>query len=74
MDVGRAPDQKPSLFLARRPDVIATPHSAGLTPDATEHQAFDTVKQTAELVEGRMPPGAVNPESASRLSRLRKNT
>jgi hypothetical protein len=32
------------------------------------------VKQTAELVAGRMPPGAANPESASRLSRLRKNT
>jgi D-3-phosphoglycerate dehydrogenase len=74
MDVGRAPDQKPSLFLARRPDVIATPHTAGLTPEAAEHQAFDTVKQTAELVAGRMPPGVVNAEAAHRLSRLRKNT
>jgi D-3-phosphoglycerate dehydrogenase len=74
MDVGRAPDQKPSLFLAKRPDVIATPHSAGLTPEAAEHQAFDTVKQTAELVAGRMPPGAANPDAAERLSRLRKNT
>jgi D-3-phosphoglycerate dehydrogenase len=73
MDVGRAPDQKPSLFLAKRPDVIATPHTAGLTPEAAEHQAFDTVKQTAELVAGRMPPGAANPDSADRLSRLRKN-
>jgi D-3-phosphoglycerate dehydrogenase len=74
MDVGRAPDQKPSLFLARRPDVVATPHSAGLTPEAAEHQAFDTVKQTAELVAGRVPPGAVNADQADRLSRLRKNT
>jgi D-3-phosphoglycerate dehydrogenase len=73
MDVGRAPDQKPSLFLAKRPDVIATPHTAGLTPEAAEHQAFDTVKQTAELVAGRMPPGAVNAEAAHRLSRLHKN-
>jgi D-3-phosphoglycerate dehydrogenase len=73
MDVGRAPDQKPSLFLAKRPDVIATPHTAGLTPEAAEHQAFDTVKQTAELVAGRMPPGAANPEAAHRLSRLRKS-
>jgi D-3-phosphoglycerate dehydrogenase len=72
MDVGRAPDQKPSLFLAKRPDVIATPHTAGLTPEAAEHQAFDTVKQTAELVAGRMPPGAANPEAATRISRLRK--
>lgn len=74
MDVGRAPDQKPSLFLAKRPDVIATPHTAGLTPEAAEHQALDTVKQTAELIAGRMPPGAANRDSASRLSRLRKNT
>jgi len=73
MDVGRAADQKPSLFLARRPDVIATPHTAGLTPEAAEHQAFDTVKQTAELVAGRMPPGAANPDAATRLARLRKS-
>jgi D-3-phosphoglycerate dehydrogenase len=73
MDVGRAPDQKPSLFLAKRPDVIATPHTAGLTPESAEHQALDTVKQTAELLAGRMPPGAANPDAASRLSRLRRN-
>jgi D-3-phosphoglycerate dehydrogenase / 2-oxoglutarate reductase len=72
MDVGRAQDQMPSLDLARRKDVIATPHSAGLTPQAIEHQAFDTVNQVAELVAGRMPPGAANPDAATRLSRLRK--
>jgi D-3-phosphoglycerate dehydrogenase len=71
LDVGRAADQMPSLALARRPDVIATPHAAGLTPQAIEHQAFDTVKQVAELVAGRMPPHAVNGEAASRLARLR---
>lgn len=70
MDVGRAFDQKPSLDLARRADVIATPHTAGLTPDAIEHQAFDTVKQVAELAAGRVPPGAVNTASATRLTRL----
>jgi D-3-phosphoglycerate dehydrogenase len=70
MDVGRAFDQKPSLNLASRADVIATPHTAGLTPDAIEHQAFDTVKQVAALAAGRVPPGAVNTDKASRLSRL----
>jgi D-3-phosphoglycerate dehydrogenase len=70
MDVGRAFDQKPSLNLASRADVIATPHTAGLTPDAIEHQAFDTVKQVAELVAGRVPPGAVNARSATRLAKL----
>jgi D-3-phosphoglycerate dehydrogenase len=71
MDVGRAPDQKPSLALASRPDVIATPHTAGLTPSATEHQAFDTVEQVRALLAGRVPPGAVNADKASRLARLR---
>jgi len=70
MDVGRAFDQKPSLDLASRADVIATPHTAGLTPDSIEHQAFDTVRQVAELVAGRVPPGAVNADMATRLRRI----
>jgi D-3-phosphoglycerate dehydrogenase len=72
MDVGRAQDQKPSPFLAKRDDVIATPHTAGLTPEAAEHQAFDTVNQVAELVAGRMPPGAANAQAAHRLARLKR--
>ena len=74
MDVGRAADQMPSLALASRLDVIATPHAAGLTPQAIEHQAFDTVKQVAELVAGRMPPHAVNADAASRLARLQPSS
>ncbi|MGA8176448.1 MAG: hydroxyacid dehydrogenase, partial [Pseudolabrys sp.] len=73
LDVGRAQDQMPSLALARRADVIATPHTAGLTPEAAEHQAFDTVNQVKELIAGRMPPGAANPEAARRLSRLKRS-
>jgi D-3-phosphoglycerate dehydrogenase len=72
LDVGRAPDQKPSLFLAQRADVIATPHTAGLTPEAAEHQAFDTVNQVADLLAGRMPAGAANAEAAHRLARLKR--
>src|SRR4029077_19636146 len=34
IDVGRALDQKPSLRLAHLGSVIATPHVAGLTPEA----------------------------------------
>ena len=71
LDVGRAPDQKPSLFLARRSDVIATPHTAGLTPEAAEHQAFDTVDQVADILAGRIPAGAANAEAAHRLARLK---
>ena len=72
LDVGRAQDQMPSLTLARRADVIATPHTAGLTPDAAEHQAFDTVNQVKDLIAGRMPAGAANPQAARRLVRLKR--
>ncbi|MCR0982672.1 NAD(P)-dependent oxidoreductase [Roseomonas populi] len=72
MDVGRAPDQMPSPGLARRPDVIATPHLAGLTPEAAEHQAMDTVRQVAALAAGQVPEGAVNTEAAHRLARLKR--
>jgi D-3-phosphoglycerate dehydrogenase / 2-oxoglutarate reductase len=72
LDVGRAQDQMPSLTLARRADVIATPHAAGLTPDAAEHQAFDTVNQVKDLIAGRMPAGAANPQAGRRLIRLKR--
>ncbi|MCF3932358.1 hydroxyacid dehydrogenase [Acuticoccus sp. M5D2P5] len=70
IDVGRAPDQKPSLDLARRSDVIAAPHVGGLTPEAISHQAYDTVAQVKALTEGHMPKGAVNPDAAERLARI----
>ena len=60
MDVGRAPDQMPSPELARLENVIATPHIGGLTPPASESQAFDTVRQVEALVKGEVPPGAAN--------------
>ena len=41
-------------------------------PEAAEHQAFDTVKQVAELIAGRVPPNAVNAQAAHRLSRLKR--
>jgi len=66
LDVGRGPDQTPSLDLARHPKVIATPHIGGLTPPATEHQALETVAQTRALLKGMTPEGAVNAPDASR--------
>ena len=62
MDVGRAPDQMPTPRLAARKDVIATPHTAGLTLPAIEHQSMETAAQAAEIVKGRAPKGAVNAE------------
>jgi D-3-phosphoglycerate dehydrogenase len=62
IDVGRASDQMPTPRLAARTDVIATPHTAGLTVPAIEHQSMETVAQAAEIVRGRVPKGAVNAE------------
>jgi D-3-phosphoglycerate dehydrogenase len=70
MDVGRAPDQMPTPALAQHPKVIATPHLAGLTPQAIEHQALETVAQAREIAAGRAPVGAVNAAAAIRLARL----
>jgi D-3-phosphoglycerate dehydrogenase / 2-oxoglutarate reductase len=73
LDVGRAPDQKPSPRLAQRPDVIATPHIGGLTPPSLEHQALETVRQTEAILRGEIPVGAVNAAHATRLSRLARS-
>jgi D-3-phosphoglycerate dehydrogenase len=66
MDVGRAADQMPTPRLAARPDVIATPHAAGLTAPAIEHQSLETAAQAGEIVQGRAPKGAVNAEHWTR--------
>jgi D-3-phosphoglycerate dehydrogenase len=73
MDVGRAADQMPSPELARHPKVIATPHIGGLTPAAIQHQALETVGQVGEILNGRVPTGAVNADRATRLKRLRED-
>ena len=73
IDVGRGADQMPSPELARHPKVIATPHIGGLTPQATEHQALETVAQVAEILSGRAPKGAVNAAQATRLKRLQRD-
>lgn len=67
LDVGRAPDQMPSPALARHAKVIATPHIGGLTPPAIEHQALETVVQTAAILQRQIPPGAVNADAAARI-------
>ncbi len=72
MDVGRAPDQMPTPRLAARQDVIATPHTAGLTLPAIEHQSMETVAQAAEIVKGKAPKGAVNAEHWMRKALIKK--
>lgn len=66
MDVGRGPDQTPSLALARHPHVVATPHTGGLTPAAIEHQAMETVAQVTALVRRQLPLGVVNADGGTR--------
>lgn len=70
MDVGRAADQMPIRTLAARPDVIATPHIAGHTPEAIAHQARDAIAQARLILRGQVPDGALNASAASRLRRF----
>jgi D-3-phosphoglycerate dehydrogenase / 2-oxoglutarate reductase len=71
LDVGRAPDQMPTPAIAQRADVIASPHTAGLTLPAIEHQSMETVAQAAEILKGRAPKGAVNSEHWTRKALLK---
>lgn len=67
LDVGRAQDQRPSPDLAARPEVVATPHLGGLTPQNADAQARSSVEQVKAMIERLMPPRAVNETSAARL-------
>lgn len=69
LDVGRAPDQRPSPALASRADVVATPHLGGLTPENADAQAASSVEQVRAMLAGEMPPRSLNPERATRLQR-----
>jgi D-3-phosphoglycerate dehydrogenase / 2-oxoglutarate reductase len=68
VDVGRARDQMPTMELARLPNVIATPHIGGLTLPAIESQSLETVRQVEAIINGEVPPGAVNSEHWTRRS------
>lgn len=70
LDVGLGHDQQPSLRIARLPNVVATPHVAGLTMEASEYQALENVRQVRDIIAGRVPIHAVNADRASRLRRF----
>ena len=67
LDVGRAADQRPSAALAAHPQVVATPHLGGLTPQNADAQAASSVEQVGAMIAGLMPPRSVNAEDARRL-------
>jgi len=71
LDVGRAADQMPTPAIAARGEVIATPHTAGLTLPAIEHQSLGTVAQAGEILKGRAPTGAVNADHWTRKALLK---
>lgn len=67
LDVGQATDQRPTALLAGRPDVVATPHLGGLTPENADAQAASSVDQVDAILRGEMPPRSVNAADARRL-------
>ena len=62
-DVGSAPDQRPNPRLAARPDVVATPHLGGLTPENADAQARSSVEQVDAILRGERPPRLANPQA-----------
>jgi D-3-phosphoglycerate dehydrogenase len=66
LDVGQGIDEQPSLRIARLPNVYAVPHVAGLTREASDHQAFETVRQVQEILSGKAPALSINPEAWTR--------
>ena len=72
IDVGWAPDQRPSPELASHRRVVATPHLGGLTPENADAQALSAVEQVAAILAGDVPPRSVNADRAYRFDEFRK--
>lgn len=73
MDVGMAKDQKPNPAIAALPRVVAAPHLGGAVPENVFGQAMDAVDQIRHILQGEMPPLAVNAEHATRVRKFLKN-
>lgn len=67
LDVGNEPGQMPKPAIAGLANVIATPHIGGLTREAVEAQALETVGQVVAVLEGRMPHNALTARHATRF-------
>jgi glyoxylate reductase len=48
-------------------NVVSTPHSAGLSNQATHAMAMETVKKVITLLEGKVPDNVLNPEVLKKL-------
>ena len=56
---GPGTDEQPNLRIAFLTIVVAVPHVARLTREATDHQAFETVRHIRNLIAAKLP-GLVN--------------
>lgn len=68
LDVGKQPGNMPSPHIAKRDDVVATPHLGGRTPPSVADPAMETVEQAKAIIDGRIPHNTLNPEYATRLT------
>ena len=71
LDVGRQPGNMPTVRLAARHDVVATPHLGGRTPSSIIDPAAETVDQVTAILRGEAPLGSVNAAHATRLARFK---
>lgn len=69
VDVFLKEPPEPDHPLLRLPNVIATPHIAGITEEALRNMAAAAAEQWIQLFQGRVPPRLVNPEAWPLYSR-----
>lgn len=62
LDVFHTEPPHPDNPLLHLENVVATPHTAGITVEAARDIAVATAKQWQTIFEGRMPPRLLNPE------------
>jgi D-3-phosphoglycerate dehydrogenase / 2-oxoglutarate reductase len=67
LDVGRQHDDLPNPFLALLPNVLATPHTGGLVPEAVAHVAAEICAPVEAVLHEREPVGALDSPAAYRL-------
>lgn len=62
LDVFHEEPPRPDNPLLRLDNVVATPHTAGITVEAARDIAVATAAQWHDIFDGRMPPRFLNPE------------
>jgi len=74
LDVWDPEPPAPDHPLLALPNVVASPHTAGVTHEARTNMALQTVAQIDDIVRGRRPPRLLNPEAwdvyAERFERI----